>query len=84
MKHSTLLRKWRGLLRGGNPTPFAPVGSTEEERNTLGRCDPFTMTSKERLWATMMATKYILKNRIPAALAECGVPIASSQCLREG
>jgi predicted O-methyltransferase YrrM len=73
MKLSKLVRKLRGLLMGGNPAPFAPVESTEEERHILGRCEPFTMTSKERLWATMTATKYILKNRIPGALVECGV-----------
>jgi hypothetical protein len=65
MKRSTLVRKLWGLLMGGNQAPFAPVESTEEERNILGRCEPFTMTSRERLWATMTATKYILKNLIP-------------------
>lgn len=37
------------------------------------RCKPFTMTTMERLYAVYEAVGYIVRNRIPGDLVECGV-----------
>lgn len=40
---------------------------------TIARCQPFTMTSFERLAALCEAVEYIVANNIPGAFVECGV-----------
>jgi O-methyltransferase len=37
------------------------------------RCQPFTMTGKERMYALFKAVEYLAKNRVEGAYAECGV-----------
>jgi hypothetical protein len=46
---------------------------TDEEKKTISTVRPFTMTSLDRLIALVNAVTYIVKNRIPGDLAECGV-----------
>lgn len=38
-----------------------------------GRCDNYTMTSIERRYALWRAVRYVVRNRIPGDLVECGV-----------
>ena len=56
-----------------NSSASFPVEVSVEERKILETSKAFSMTSYERLWATMCATKYIVRNDIPGALVECGV-----------
>lgn len=44
-----------------------------EYRNIMGRCYPYTMTSRERLAALCLAVEYITKNNIEGSFVECGV-----------
>lgn len=50
-----------------------PVEASQAEIELLTFCQPFTMTSVERLWAALSATKYVAKNNISGAFVECGV-----------
>lgn len=50
-----------------------PVEATISEKKLFDLCEPFTMTSVERLWAAASATKYVVKNNVPGAFVECGV-----------
>ncbi len=36
-------------------------------------CKPYTMTSAERMYSLYQSVDYVLKNKIPGALIECGV-----------
>lgn len=47
---------------------FAP-----HERALIERCQPYTMTSPERMIATADAVEYVIDRDIPGALVECGV-----------
>jgi O-methyltransferase len=40
---------------------------------TIEKVKPFTMTSKERLYALCEAVKYVVRNNIPGDIVECGV-----------
>lgn len=42
-------------------------------RSLITRVEPFTMTSHARLFALREAIKYIVANRIPGSIVECGV-----------
>lgn len=44
-----------------------------EFRELHRRCSPHSMTSIERLYALFKATEYIVGNRIPGDIVECGV-----------
>ncbi|MGZ4197233.1 MAG: TylF/MycF/NovP-related O-methyltransferase [Solirubrobacteraceae bacterium] len=37
------------------------------------RCDPYTMTSRERMYAVYQATRYIIEADVPGDIVECGV-----------
>jgi hypothetical protein len=50
-----------------------PPEATDKEYEIVERCKPFTMSSNARLWATISASKYIIKNSIEGAFVECGV-----------
>jgi hypothetical protein len=52
-----------------------PVEATDHDRNIAAAVAPYTMTSHERLWALLSATKYIVGKgiRIPGDFVECGV-----------
>lgn len=53
-------------------TSVAPELS-DFDRETLARVRPHTMTSPQRVQALILATRYIVKRRIPGAIVECGV-----------
>ncbi len=46
---------------------------TEDERNMLNVCKPYTMTSGERLLHTFRTIKELDKEKIEGAIVECGV-----------
>jgi O-methyltransferase len=50
-----------------------PKDFDEEIISLIDRVKPYTMTSPERIVATVNATEYIVKAKIPGALVECGV-----------
>lgn len=39
----------------------------------IARCQPYTLTSPERLLATCDAVEYVVRREVPGALVECGV-----------
>lgn len=65
------------LLNRADEVIFPPE-ATEEDYVILEKCKPFTMTSSARLWATVSASKYVVKNSIEGAFVECGVWRAGS------
>src|SRR5208283_1268135 len=50
------------------PPDFAP-----EEIEIIRAVRPWTMTTPERIFALVHATRYVSLNRIPGAIVECGV-----------
>lgn len=72
MSFKSNLRKIFNILTPQKGVAY-PVEITEEEVSLIERCKPFTMTSIERLYATMSSTKYIINNGISGSLVECGV-----------
>lgn len=54
--------------RGGYPLDFRP-----HEVLIATQVRPFTMTSPERIQALVSSVRYVVANRIPGALVECGV-----------
>lgn len=58
--------------------PHPLSSATAAERTIVARARPYTMTSNERLLATIDATNHVLANDIPGALVECGVWLGGS------
>lgn len=50
-----------------------PIEASDLEIRCLHRAKPFTMTSIERQYASLTSVKYIVKNKVPGAIVECGV-----------
>ena len=76
----TGLSRLRTRVRGGGtgaataPTSDIPPDSVAEwERHIVDEARPHTMTSAERIVATIDAVAYVLQRNIPGALVECGV-----------
>ena len=46
---------------------------TDEDRALIARIRPFTMTSRERIFALRAAVRYVVENQIPGDFVECGV-----------
>ena len=57
----------------GRERAVYPVEASERDMQCLQLCIPFTMTSIERLYATLSSVKYVVNNRVPGAFVECGV-----------
>src|SRR6187397_734638 len=55
------------LLRDKYPD-FGPV-----HFDIVREVQPYTLTSPERIFAVIEATKYVARRRIPGAIVECGV-----------
>jgi O-methyltransferase len=56
--------------------PKAPVHHLLEDAlygPTIGKVEPFTMTSYERIAALIDATRHVVRSRIGGAIVECGV-----------
>jgi len=50
-----------------------PVEASQEEIQSIELCKKFSMTSYERMYATLSATKYVIHNQIQGDFVECGV-----------
>src|ERR1700744_1531919 len=51
-----------------------PQETPEPEFDRLAaRCEAYTMTSRQRLFAVYQATRYLVDAAIPGAFVECGV-----------
>ncbi len=64
-----------------------PPDIDPETRAIIEFCQPFTMTSPERLFALCEAVRYVVRNNIPGSIVECGVwkggsMMAVAKCLQ--
>ncbi len=50
-----------------------PPDFDQDDIDTCLSVGPFTMTSAERIYALCAAVKYVVRNRIPGDIVECGV-----------
>jgi hypothetical protein len=50
-----------------------PVDFTQEHIDLIQYVQPYTMTSAERIFALVEATKYVVKSKIAGDIVECGV-----------
>ena len=50
-----------------------PLEATPEDAAAIAALRPFTMTSAERLWALINATRYVCDTGVPGDFVECGV-----------
>lgn len=57
---------------GGRPQTF-PEDFNEPVKELWNSISPFTMTSKERVFALWQSVEYLTQNDIPGAIVECGV-----------
>src|SRR5947209_19319465 len=75
----TEVSRWaRGVIRSRRPAqasdvPAFAVAATEEERAILAACRPYTLTSPERLLATMDGVEHAVGADIGGALVACGM-----------
>ena len=73
----SLLRPLRKLARrfGVDIVPYPPVlkGVDESTAKTIEAVRPYTMTSDQRVAALCDAVRYVVTNRIPGDVVECGV-----------
>ena len=77
-----LLTRARGKS-GGTPAgqPSAPAGAKrefppdydDEAREIITAVRPYTMTGSDKLYALLMATRYVHDAKVPGAIVECGV-----------
>jgi predicted O-methyltransferase YrrM len=63
---------WRTKAKAQKTSELA-VELSAFDRETIALARPFTMTSTQRLQALILATRYVVKRRIPGAVVECGV-----------
>ena len=65
----------RGLSRANFELIVRPPAETLEPEfeRFLTRCEPYTMTSRERMYAVYQATRYIVEADVPGDIVECGV-----------
>lgn len=54
------------------PDKFPP-DFTDADADIIRRVSPYTYTSPDRIWALCNAVRYLVANRIPGAVVECGV-----------
>tara|TARA_R110002020_G_scaffold112746_45_gene259499 strand:+ start:1975 stop:2700 length:726 start_codon:yes stop_codon:yes gene_type:complete len=67
-----VIGKWLGKLAGAKrEAKFSDVEPWQRE--IVRKARPYSMTSVERLLATINAVNYIIKADIPGAIVECGV-----------
>jgi len=50
-----------------------PDDFDEEAREVIRAVKPWTMTSKEKLYGLVLATRYITRHQVPGDIVECGV-----------
>lgn len=59
--------------RGYHLSRLYPRDFDREAIDLIETVQPYTMTSSERILATVNSTEYVVRNSIPGALVECGV-----------
>ena len=57
----------------GAPKPAFPIDYDEMALPIMRAAGPYTMSGKEKKFALYLATRYIVENKIPGAIVECGV-----------
>jgi O-methyltransferase len=62
------LVRYKGLERRELPSDVP-----ESDRAIIDFVKPFSLTSHERLMSLVSAVRYVVRNRIPGVIAECGV-----------
>src|SRR5687767_12572311 len=50
-----------------------PADMDEEAKDIIRAVRPFTMTSADKLYALILATRYVAKHSVPGDIVECGV-----------
>jgi hypothetical protein len=55
------------------PRPAYPVDYDEMAVPIMQAATPYTMTCKEKKYALYLSTRYVVENKIPGAIMECGV-----------
>ena len=55
------------------PRPAFPVDYDEMALPIMRAAGPYTMTCKEKKYTLYLATRYVVENKIPGAIVECGV-----------
>ena len=61
-------------FRSAPPNSWAaPVEASQFDSETIDIVSEFTMTSPERIWALISATRYVVTNKIAGDFVECGV-----------
>lgn len=69
-----MLKLKRTLQKLINPKPFDPHADFDAHHHTLiGNVKKYTMTSPERIFALIEATKYVINKNIEGDIVECGV-----------
>jgi O-methyltransferase len=65
----------RGLERANFELIVRPPADVLEAEfeSFLARCEPYTMTSRERMYAMFQATRHLVEADVPGDIVECGV-----------
>jgi hypothetical protein len=58
---------------GGGPAVKIPADIDDEAAAIIRAVQPYTMTNVEKLYAVIMAARYVTQYEIPGAIVECGV-----------
>ncbi len=53
--------------------PKLPADMDEEAKDIIRAVRPFTMTSADKLYALILATRYVSQHSVPGDIVECGV-----------
>jgi O-methyltransferase len=75
-----LINKAKSLLHDSNANDW-PVETNEIDKINFELVKPYTGISKNRAFALMQATRYIINNKIPGDFVECGVAKGGSAML---
>ena len=67
------LEKWRPPAPKPRKRPALPRHYDEEARAVIRAVGPWTMTSNEKLFALVVAVRYVVDRAIPGQIVECGV-----------
>lgn len=51
----------------------AALGASPEDQAVIDFARPYTMTTPERMYALVQATRYIARAKVDGAVVECGV-----------
>lgn len=67
------LRRARGRAGGGDAAAKIPSDIDKDAAAIIRKVRPYTMTNVEKLYAVIMAARYVTRHAIPGAVVECGV-----------